>query len=95
MIWPWSRCSSSASCGPAAAVLGAARDCSPAGAAGTSAAGAATALADLTAAAADDHDRVDELAEAAPHAVLVTVPLLTDDVHDVDGLRRIAELLTA
>ena len=63
--------------------------------AGTSAAGAATALADLTAAAADDHDRVDELAEAAPHAVLVTVPLLTDDVHDVDGLRRIAELLTA
>lgn len=63
--------------------------------AGTSAAGAATALADLTAAAADDHDRVDELAEAAPQAVLVTVPLLTDDVHDVDGLRRIAELLTA
>ena len=63
--------------------------------AGTSAAAAATALADLTAAAADDHDRVDELAEAAPHAVLVTVPLLTDDVHDVDGLRRIAELLTA
>ncbi len=63
--------------------------------AATPAAGAATALADLTATAADDRDRVDDLAEAAPQAVLVTVPLLSDDVHDVDGLRRIAELLTA
>lgn len=61
----------------------------------TAAAGAATALADLTAAAADDDDRVADLAESAPDAVLVRVPLLTDDVHDLDGLRRIAGLLTA
>lgn len=61
----------------------------------TPAAGAATALADLTATAADDQDRVDDLAEAAPSAVLVTVPLLDDDVHDLAGLQRIADLLTA
>jgi anion-transporting ArsA/GET3 family ATPase len=61
----------------------------------TSAAGAATALADLTATAADDRDRVDDLAEAAPAAVVVTVPLLDDDVHDLSGLQRIADLLTA
>ncbi|MEM8705826.1 MAG: ArsA-related P-loop ATPase [Actinomycetota bacterium] len=60
----------------------------------TPAAGAATALADLTNAAADDDDRVADLAESAPDAVLVRVPLLTDDVHDLDGLRRIAGLLT-
>lgn len=57
-------------------------------------AGAATALLDLTTAAADDEARVADLAEAAPDAVLVRVPLLTDDVHDLDGLRRIAGLLT-
>ncbi|MEM9200587.1 MAG: ArsA-related P-loop ATPase [Actinomycetota bacterium] len=56
---------------------------------------AANALVDLTAAAANDRDRVDELAEAAPDAVLVAVPLLTDDVHDVAGLQLIADLLTA
>ncbi|MEO0495384.1 MAG: ArsA-related P-loop ATPase [Actinomycetota bacterium] len=61
----------------------------------TPGADAATALADLTAAAADDDDRVADLAESAPDAVVVRVPLLTDDVHDLDGLRRIADLLTA
>ena len=34
-------------------------------------------------------------AEAAPAAVLVMVPLLDDDVHDLAGLQRIADLLTA
>ena len=63
--------------------------------AGTHGSGAATALADLTAAAADDQDRIDDLAEAAPAAVLVTVPLLDDDVHDLSGLQRIADQLTS
>ena len=36
-----------------------------------------------------------DLTEAAPGAAVVTVPLLSDDVHDLDGLQRIADLLTA
>ena len=63
--------------------------------AGGPTAGAAIALADLTATAADDQDRIDDLAESAPSAVVVTVPLLDDDVHDLSGLQRIADLLTA
>ena len=61
---------------------------------GTDGAGAAQALLDLATAAAADDDRVADLGEAAPHAVLTTVPMLPDDVHDVDGLRVIADLLT-
>lgn len=62
--------------------------------AATAGAAAAQALADLTAAAAADDERIADLGAAAPDAVLVTVPLLDDDVHDVDGLRTIAGLLT-
>lgn len=54
---------------------------------------AAQALLDLSTAAAADEDRIADLGETAPHALLVTVPLLADDVHDIDGLRTIAELL--
>ncbi len=61
----------------------------------TSAAGAAIALADLTASAAEDDARIAEVTHAAPNAILVKVPLLPDDVHDLDGLGKIAELLTA
>ena len=61
---------------------------------GTAGAGAARALLDLATAAAADDDRVADLGEAAPHAVLATVPMLPDDVHDIDGLRVIADLLT-
>ena len=66
-----------------------------AGLAGSPGAGVATALADLAAAAADDEARVADLSQSAPDAVLVRVPMLDDDVHDLDGLRRIADLLTA
>ena len=45
------------------------------------------ALADLAAAAADDEARVADLTQSAPDAVLVRVPMLNDDVHDLDGLR--------
>lgn len=62
--------------------------------AATDGAGVSRALLDLATASAADDDRVADLAEAAPHAVLATVPMLADDVHDVDGLRVIAELLT-
>lgn len=58
------------------------------------AAGPARALLDLATAAAADDDRVADLGEAAPHAVLTTVPMLAGDVHDIDGLRVIADLLT-
>ncbi len=56
---------------------------------------AAQALADLTAASTDDHARVDELREVAPDALMVRVPLLADDVHDLDGLADIADRLTS
>jgi anion-transporting ArsA/GET3 family ATPase len=58
-------------------------------------AGAATALADHAAAAAGDDARVADLTAAVPEAVVTRVPLLPGDVHDVDTLQRIAELLTA
>ncbi|MDG1368288.1 MAG: ArsA-related P-loop ATPase [Acidimicrobiales bacterium] len=63
-------------------------------AADTDGAGAAQALLDLATAAAADDDRVAELSKAAPLAVLTAVPLLADDVHNLDGLRVIADLLT-
>ena len=56
--------------------------------------GAAQALLDLATAGEADDDRVADLASAAPNAVLATVPMLADDIHDIDGLRVIAELLT-
>jgi anion-transporting ArsA/GET3 family ATPase len=61
----------------------------------TPSAGAATALADHAAAAAGDEERVGELLESAPDALVVRVPLLTSDVHDVETLQQIADLLLA
>jgi anion-transporting ArsA/GET3 family ATPase len=58
-------------------------------------AGAGAALADHAAAAAGDDARVADLTAAVPEAVVTRVPLLSGDVHDVDTLQRIAELLTA
>ena len=69
--------------------------CCGTGGVGKTTTSAATALADLAAAAADDEARVADLTQSAPDAVLVRVPMLDDDVHDLDGLRRIADLLTA
>ena len=60
----------------------------------TTAGSAAQALADLAAAAADEQQRIGELVGDANDALLVTVPLLHGDVHDVDGLSQIAGLLT-
>ena len=56
-------------------------------------AGAAAALADQTAAAAGDDDRVATLTDHIPGATLVRVPLLPHDIHDLDGLTEIADLL--
>jgi len=56
--------------------------------------GPVQALADHAAAAAGDDDRIVDLLSAAPGATVARVPLLPSDVHDVDTLRRIAELLT-
>lgn len=52
------------------------------------------ALADHAAAAAGDDQRIEELVSSAPDATMVRVPLLSSDVHDVDTLRHIAEVLT-
>jgi len=54
---------------------------------------AATALADHTAAAAGDDDRVGSLMNDVGGASLVKIPLLSSDVHDLDGLGRIADQL--
>jgi hypothetical protein len=56
--------------------------------------GPSQALADHAAAAAGDDERIQELLSSAPGATVARVPLLPSDVHDVDTLRRIAELLT-
>ncbi|MFT5202150.1 MAG: anion-transporting ArsA/GET3 family ATPase [Candidatus Aldehydirespiratoraceae bacterium] len=61
----------------------------------TPSAGAAVALADHAAAAAGDDERVGQLLESAPDALVVRVPLLSGDVHDVDTLQQIADLLLA
>ena len=61
---------------------------------GLGCAGAATALADHAAAAEGDDARIDELTAAVPEATVARVPLLPSDVHDVETLQRIAELLT-
>ena len=54
---------------------------------------AGIALADHAGAAAGDDERVRGLLGHAPTAVLASVPLLPTDVHDLDGLARIADLL--
>ncbi|MEQ8843071.1 MAG: ArsA-related P-loop ATPase [Acidimicrobiales bacterium] len=56
--------------------------------------GPAQALVDHAAAAAGDDDRIADLLSAAPDATVARVPLLPSDVHDVDTLRHIAEILT-
>lgn len=56
--------------------------------------GITRALADHAAAATGDDERIRELLSSAPGATAVRVPLLPSDVHDVDTLHRIAELLT-
>ena len=62
--------------------------------AGSAAGGAAQALADLTATSAGDDLRITKLQDAAPDALTVRVPMLHNDVHDIDGLAEIARLLT-
>ncbi len=54
---------------------------------------AATALADHTAAAAGEDQRIDELMAEIDAAALAKVPLLSSDVHDIEGLTTIADLL--
>ncbi len=54
---------------------------------------ASLAMADHTAAANGDDQRIDELMANVNGATLVKVPLLSSDVHDIDGLTKIAELL--
>ena len=56
--------------------------------------GAAQALADISAARADDESRIDDLATMTTNAVITRVPLLDDDVHDLDSLTKIAAALT-
>jgi len=55
---------------------------------------AAIALADHTAAAAGDNERVGSLMTDADKACLVKIPLLSSDVHDLEGLGKIADHLT-
>lgn len=54
---------------------------------------AARALADLCAESEADGERIGELIAAAPTAVVGRVPLLADDINDVDDLLEIADLL--
>ncbi len=56
--------------------------------------GAAQALADISAARVDDDARIDDLANMATDAVVIRVPMLDDDVHDLDSLTKIASALT-
>ncbi len=55
---------------------------------------AAVSLADHTAAAAGDNQRVASLMDDVGPACLVRIPLLSSDVHDLRGLGEIAEHLT-
>jgi anion-transporting ArsA/GET3 family ATPase len=52
----------------------------------TSLESASIALSDLIRLSTDDRQRVQELAALAPEALLLTVPLLASDIHDVPGL---------
>ncbi len=56
-------------------------------------AAAAQALTEHTSVAEGDDDRIIELMSDVENAILVKVPLLPSDVHDIDGLNQIAELL--
>ena len=56
--------------------------------------GPAQALADIAVARADDESRIAELEKMASEASVTRIPLLDDDVHDVDALRVIADHLT-
>ena len=58
--------------------------------AATELAGAAQALLDLASASMGEADRIAELTSTTPDATVVGVPLLADDVHDMDGLAVIA-----
>lgn len=57
-------------------------------------AAAARALTDHTSAAEGDDQRVTELISDVEGAILIKVPLLPSDVHDIAGLSEIARLLT-
>ncbi len=56
--------------------------------------GAAQALADISAATVDDESRIGDLRTIAIDAAVIRVPLLDDDVHDLDSLAKIAAALT-
>ena len=56
-------------------------------------AGAAQALVDHVQASAGDQDRISNLLAHVPDAALATIPLLSSDVHDIDALGEIVELL--
>lgn len=58
-------------------------------------ASAAQALSDHANARAGDAQRIESLAADTPDAAFVTVPLLPSDVHNLDGLTTIADLLLA
>jgi len=55
---------------------------------------AARALADIAVARSDDEANIAELAAMAPDATIKRVPLLDDDVHDLESLASIADALT-
>jgi anion-transporting ArsA/GET3 family ATPase len=62
--------------------------------AGTAGFAALTAnLADLDAVGRDEEEQVRTLAQRAPDALIVRVPFLADEVHDLDGLRIVGEHL--
>ena len=52
-------------------------------------------LADLDAVAGAEEDHVRALARRTPNAVMVRVPFLADEVHDLDGLRMVGTYLAA
>ena len=57
--------------------------------------GAAQALADFRALAAREQAEIDAFTASLPNASVVQVPMLGRDVHDLDGLTTIADLLFA
>jgi hypothetical protein len=50
-------------------------------------------LADLDRVASREQEQVKMLAEQLPGAAVIQVPLLVDDVHDVDGLTEVCRWL--
>jgi anion-transporting ArsA/GET3 family ATPase len=57
--------------------------------------GAARALADYRALAARETSEIDVFVTSVPRSTVVKVPMLAQDIHDLDGLRTIADLLFA